>query len=100
MVFKEKLDFSLWKRRRNTFDEDTETIIDDVYCPGKKVKMTNTSEDYMTLASKGVAKASKKDVITLENGAPMIDQIFSVNLKPVIDEKKVEGDKLTINGML
>ena len=84
----------------NTFDENTETIIDDVYCPGKKVKMTNTSEDYMTLASKGVAKASKKDVITLENGAPMIDQIFSVNLKPVIDEKKVEGDKLTINGML
>lgn len=84
----------------STFDEDTETIIDDVYCPGKKVKMTNTSEDYMTLVSKGVAKASKKDVITLENGAPMIDQIFSVNLKPVIDEKKVEGDKLTINGML
>lgn len=84
----------------NTFDEHNETIVDDVYFPGKKVKMTNSSEDYMTLASKGMAKTSKKDVVTLENGAPMMDQIFSVSLRPIIDEKQINGDKLTINGML
>lgn len=84
----------------NTFDQNTETIIDDIYFPGKKVTMTNNTEDYMTLAAKGAAKTSKKDMITMENGAPMQDQIFSVTLKPIIEEKQVNGDKLTINGML
>lgn len=84
----------------NTFDKDEQTIIDDIYCPGKKINMTNKVEDYMTLTTNGEAKVPKKEVITFENGAPMMDQIFSVTLRPIIDEKQVIDDKLTINGML
>ncbi|MEF9960788.1 MAG: DUF3794 domain-containing protein [Niameybacter sp.] len=84
----------------STFDKNDETIVADVYCPGKKVTMTNTEADYMNLASKGTARASKKDMITLDNGAPDTEQIFSVSLKPIIDEKQVNGDKLTVSGVL
>ena len=84
----------------NTFDQDDEMMINDIYFPGKKVKMTNNTEDYMTLSSKGIAKSAKKDMITMDHGAPMVDQIFCVNLRPIIDEKQINGDKLTISGML
>ena len=84
----------------NTYDKSDETIIDDVYCPGKKVAITNNTANYMTLASKGTAKTSKKEMMTLESGAPSVDQIFCVTLRPMIEDKQINGDKLTISGML
>ena len=91
---------SIVEAKYNTYDKSDETIIDDVYCPGKKVAITNNTSNYMTLASKGTAKTSKKEMMTLESGAPSLDQIFSVTLKPMVEEKQINGDKLTVSGML
>lgn len=84
----------------NTYDKNDETIIDDVYFPGKKVTIANNTSDYMTLASKGAAKASKKEMVTVDSGAPDTEQIFSVTLKPMVEEKQINGDKLTVSGMV
>lgn len=84
----------------NTYDKLTEEIVDDVYCPGKKVEMVNKEEDYMTLVARGNSRVPRKEVMSLDGAAPDASQIFSVKLTPVVDEKEVQNDKLTIRGMM
>ncbi|MGL5677602.1 MAG: DUF3794 and LysM peptidoglycan-binding domain-containing protein [Cellulosilyticaceae bacterium] len=84
----------------NTFNKLVEEVVDDIYCPGKKIEMVNKDEDYMNLVVRGNTRMPKKEVMSLTGAAPEADQIFSVKLTPVIDEKEVQNDKLTIRGMM
>lgn len=84
----------------NTYDRIKENVVDDIYCPGKQVSMTNSQEDYMTLVGRGESKSAKKDIIPMDGAITNADNVFSVEIKPVIDEQEIQGDKLTIGGML
>lgn len=83
-----------------TYDKLEETVIDDIYCPGKKVNMVEHTEHYTTLSGKTNVKAPKKEMVSMEGFMGDLDEIFSLELKPMIDEQEIEGDKLTINGMV
>ncbi len=86
--------------RYTTYDRLTEKVIKDVYCPGKKIQTTQKNLEYMNLIAKSNVSVPKKEVLTLENTTPENNQIFSVCMKPIIEEKQPEDDKLTIKGML
>lgn len=86
--------------RYATYDRLTEKVIKDVYCPGKKIQTTQKNLDYMNLVAKSNVSVPKKEVLTIENTTPENNQIFSVCMKPIIEEKTPENDKLTIKGML
>lgn len=84
----------------NTYNKLTEEVVDDIYCPGKQTNITQKDETYMTLVGRGNARTPKKEVMSLDGVAPDQGQIFSVKLTPVVDEKEVQNDKLTIRGMM
>lgn len=84
----------------STFDRISEKIVDDLYCPGKKITTKDNVEEYMTLCSRATMSTTKKDAIALPDTTPENNEIYSVQIKPMIDEKNLQSDKLTINGML
>lgn len=86
--------------RYATYDRMAEKVIKDVYCPGKKVQLGKKNWQYTNLVNKCNVSVPKKEVITLENTTPDNNQIFSICMKPIIEEKTPEDDKLTIKGML
>lgn len=81
----------------DTYDKMKETIIDDIYCPGKKVELVEKMQNFMNIGGKAEVKVSKKEMIPMEK-AMNENQLFSVDLKPMIEEQEVQGDKLTVNG--
>ncbi|MEG0501270.1 MAG: DUF3794 domain-containing protein [Cellulosilyticaceae bacterium] len=86
--------------RYSTFDKINEQVIEDIYCPGKRVDIKENVEEYMTLVSRADVTSTKKEVISLEDTTPENNEIFNIHIKPMIDEKNIQGDKLTISGML
>ncbi len=77
-----------------------ETLISDVYCPGKKVAASEKSLEYMTLFNRSEISIPKKDAIGIEDLIADNLEVFSVEIKPTIEEKVISNDKLTIRGML
>lgn len=86
--------------RYSTFDKISETVVEDIYCPGKKVETRGNVEEYMTLANHTDVTSVKKDVIPLPDTTPENNEIFEIQVKAMIDDKTIRNDKLTIEGML
>lgn len=74
--------------------------ISDVYCPGKKINTKEKSLDYMNLKDKTHKAIPKKETISLEDDFGENAEIFSVSMKPDIDEKEYNEGMLTMSGML
>ena len=74
--------------------------ISDIYSPGKKINTKEKILDYMNLKDKVHKAIPKKETISLEDDFGENVEIFSVSMKPTIDEKAFISGTLTINGML
>ncbi len=82
------------------FNNDTSEIVDDIYCPGKKVQGKGNSEFYMNLAHKENISAPKKELLNVEGIGPDAQTLYDVELKAKVDDKILEGDNLTIEGTI
>ncbi len=82
------------------YNRAEETLISDVYCPGKKVSVSEKTLEYMTLFNRSELSIPKKDAISIEDFPTDNLEVFSVEIKPTIEEKTISDDKLTIRGML
>lgn len=82
------------------YNRSEETLISDIYCPGKKVDASERIVEYMTLFNRSELSIPKKDAISIEEIPAENLEVFSVNIKPTVEEKVISDDKLTIRGML
>ena len=82
------------------FNKTVQPIISDVYCPGKKVTTKDKMLDYMNLFNRAQLCIPKKEVVPIEEFMPENNEVFSVNIKPAVEEKVISDDKLTIKGVL
>ena len=74
--------------------------ISDIYCPSKKVKTKEKTLNYMNLKDKVHVAIPKKEAITLDDDFGENPEIFSVNVKPTVEDKVYNDGILTISGML
>ncbi|MDF2595318.1 MAG: hypothetical protein K0R69_1659 [Clostridia bacterium] len=86
--------------RYNKFNRVVQPTISDLYCPGKRVTTKEKSLEYMNLYNRMHLSVPKKEAILIENISPENNEIFSVTIKPNIEEKIILDDKLTIRGAL
>lgn len=84
----------------STYNKSTYDTISDIYCPGKKVKTKEKVLDYMNLKDKAHVSIPKKEAIALEGACAEDAEIFSVQIKPDIEEKEYKDGILTLRGML
>lgn len=84
----------------SNYNKSTYDTISDVYCPGKKVKTKEKTLDYMNLKDKVHVSIPKKEAITLEEELGESPEIFSVAVKPNVEEKNYQDGLLTVSGML
>ena len=82
------------------YNKIEEQLVSDVYCPGKKIASTEKNLEYMTLFNRSQLSIPKKDAISIENLPAEGVEVFSVEIKPTIEEKSISEDRLTIRGML
>ena len=82
------------------YNKTTYDTISDVYCPGKKINTKEKVLDYMNLANKAHKAIPKKESIALEDDFGENAEIFSVSIKPTVEEKEYANDTLTLSGML
>lgn len=83
----------------NTFDKITEETIEDLYCPGKKVSTAGSTQEYMTLKTKAHNTMPKKDVIEVEGMTAENNEIFTITVKPMVEEQEIKNDKLILKGL-
>lgn len=83
----------------NTFDKITEQTIEDLYCPGKKIATSGSTQDYMTLKTKAHNTMPKKDVLVVDGMNSENNEIFTIAVKPMIEEQEIKNDKLTLKGL-
>jgi LysM repeat protein len=74
--------------------------VSDIYCPGKKVKTKEKTLDYMNLKDKVHVAIPKKEAITLDDDFGESPEIFSINVKPTVEDKAYNDGILTVSGML
>lgn len=82
------------------YNRSEETLVSDIYCPGKRVAVSEQNLEYMTLFNRSELSIPKKDAISIEDLATDNLEVFSLEIKPTIEEKVISDDKLTIRGML
>ena len=86
------------KVEASTIDGVRAKIIDDIYCPGKNIEITDTTSDFMNLLHKLDSCISKKETIHFEETAPDNESIYSVCMKPTIEEILIKDNVLEIGG--
>ena len=84
----------------NNYNKSTYDTISDIYCPGKKVKTKEKTLDYMSLKDKVHVSIPKKEAIAIEEEFGENPEIFSVNIRPMVEDKEYQNGMLTLNGML
>lgn len=84
----------------NNYNKSTYDTISDIYCPGKKVKTKEKTLDYMSLKDKVHVSIPKKEAIAMEEDFGENPEIFSVNIRPMVEDKEYQNSMLTLNGML
>lgn len=82
------------------YNKTTESIISDVYCPGKRITTKEKVLDYMNLFNRTELAIPKKEAISLEDLSGEDIEVFSVSVKPTVEEKAIENDRLMLNGLL
>ena len=82
------------------YNKSTYDTISDIYCPGKKVKTKEKTLDYMNLKDKVHVSIPKKEAIELDDEFNENPEIFSVSIKPTVEDKAYDNGMLTISGML
>ena len=84
----------------NTYNKCSYDTVSDIYCPGKNVKTKEKSLNYMNLIDKMSIEMLKKESIAIEDKSDQTMEVFSVDVKPTLEEKSLANGKLTLKGML
>lgn len=92
-------EFIVTAKYNNFNKSDYETIVD-LYCPGQKVNTKEKSLEYMNLKDRQEVAVPKKEAISIEGIVPENAEVFSVEIKPSIEERNLEDNLLIIKGML
>lgn len=82
------------------YNQNEYDIVTDVYCPGHKIKTKEKTLDYMNLKNYIKTSIPKKEAIPVEAEMPENTEVYSVEVMPTIEEKTVDGDKLTLKGTI
>lgn len=77
-----------------------EEIIEDIYCPGKRVILTDATNDFINLLHKTNLCVPKKETIKFEEMAPDNEIIYSVCMKPVVEEISMSENRLEVSGTI
>lgn len=83
-----------------TFNKSSYDTVSDLYCPGKKIETKEKKLDYMNLKDKVKLDIPKKEAIAIEDNLPESVEVFSVEVKPTVEEKKVENNKVILQGIM
>ncbi|MBE6024554.1 MAG: DUF3794 domain-containing protein [Cellulosilyticum sp.] len=84
----------------NNYNKSTYDTISDIYCPGRKVKTKEKELDYMNLKDKVRLSIPKKEAIQIEDDFGENPEIFSVEVRPTIEDRVYKDGLLTLSGML
>ncbi len=84
----------------NTYNKCSYDTVSDIYCPGKNVKTKEKSLDYMNLVDRIEIAMPKKESMAIEDKPENTMEVFSINVKPIVEEKSLVNDKLTLRGIL
>ncbi len=82
------------------FNKEVQSTLFDLHCPGKKITTKDKVLDYMHLYNRAHLSIPKKEAIVIENFMPENNEVFSVTIRPSVEEKLITDDKLTIKGVL
>lgn len=91
---------AVMKAEASTIDAITAEIIDDIYCPGKDMDITDNTSEFMNLLHKVDTCIPKKETIVFEEAAPDNEAIYSVCMKSVIEDTVINNELLEISGMI
>ncbi|OOB80565.1 MAG: hypothetical protein BEN19_04245 [Epulopiscium sp. Nuni2H_MBin003] len=83
-----------------TYNNDKSEVLDDIYCPGKKVNIDSTTEPYMNLAFKENDVLPKKATLDTEGINPDTNKIFAVESTAKVEDKVLDGSTLTVEGIV
>lgn len=83
-----------------TFNKSTYDTVSDIYCPGKKINTKEKVLEYMNLKDRVEFAIPKKEAVEFEGDFPDGAEVFSVEIKPTIEEKTLQGNRLNLRGIL
>lgn len=82
------------------YTRENEEFITDIYCPGKKVAMKENQLEYMNLFNRTEFSVPRKEAVGVDHIGTDDMQVFSIDIKPTVEEKEVLGDRLNLKGIL
>ncbi len=88
------------KAEASTIDGVRAEIINDIYCPGKRIEITDNTSDFMNLLHKVDVCIPKKETILFEETVPDNETIYSVCMKPIVEDTIIRDSGLEINGVV
>ena len=88
------------KAEASTINAVRAEIINDIYCPGKNIEITDDTSDFMNLLHKVDTCMLKKETILFEETVPDNETIYSICMKPVIEDTTIKENSLEINGLV
>lgn len=86
------------KAEASTIDAIRAEIINDIYCPGKNIEITDNTSDFMNLLHKVDTCIPKKETILFEETVPDNETIYSICMKPVVEDMVIKENSLEITG--
>ena len=75
-------------------------ILEDCYSPQADARLSKEKIQLDELINEGTSQLSMKEIMSLPEGMPPIDAVFSVCAKPIISETAVENGTLYLRGNL
>ncbi|NLP45615.1 MAG: DUF3794 domain-containing protein [Epulopiscium sp.] len=80
----------------------TETIqvIDDVYCPGKKVNIKREPMEYQKIICKNKTQSVLKESISLPSSIPQVKEVYYATGIPKVEDIQLVEDKVVIEGVV
>lgn len=82
------------------YNKSTYDTISDIYCPGKKIKTKEKQLNYMNLKDKKHICIPKKEAISLDNDMSEAPEVFSIDIKPNVEDKEYKNGLLNVSGIL
>lgn len=84
----------------STYTKAIYDTIADIYGPGKKIQTKEKMLTYVNLAGKTHLAIPKKETIATPNNLTPNKEIFSVTIKPTVEDKVYKDGVVTISGVL
>lgn len=81
-----------------TYGNEKAEIINDIYCPGKKVDISGENQTYQNLIFKDTTIAPKKVNVNAQGLSPENNNIFNAQMKAKVDDYMLDGEMLNVEG--